>query len=187
MKNEEVFDDDWHGLFLFCSHLTRAGTNHQSSANSPNQAAKSNREEASTDHVRIYVLRLVPGQDLRAELEQFTKAKNIRAGFIITCVGSLRKAALRLADKSEATAFDGKFEIVSLVGTLTPDGPYLHISISDGTGKTIGGHLVAGCEIYTTAEIVIGDALGLEMTSELDTESGYKELKIRKHTLTKKP
>jgi predicted DNA-binding protein with PD1-like motif len=151
------------------------------------QPQKSRREESSTNRVKTYVLRLKPGQDLRVELEQFTKSKNIRAGFIVTCVGSLRKAALRLADKSDATDFDGKFEIVSLVGTLSPDGPHLHISISDGTGKTIGGHLVAGCEIYTTAEIVIGDALGLKMTREPDTESGYKELKIRNNTPTKKP
>ena len=81
---------------------------------------------------------------------------------------------------SEATNFEGKFEIVSLTGTLSPDGPHLHISLSDGEGKTIGGHLVAGCESYTTAEIVIGDALGLKMTREPDAQSGYNELKIYK-------
>lgn len=137
-------------------------------------------EEASTNRVKTYVLRLKPGQDLRAELEQFTKAKNIKAGFIVTGVGSLRKAALRLEDKSDATGFDGKFEIVSLVGTLSQDGPHLHISISDNTGKTIGGHLVVGCEIYTTVEIIIGDAVGLKMTREQDEQSGYKELKVHK-------
>lgn len=137
-------------------------------------------EEADTDRSKIYVLRLKPGQDLRLELERFAKAKNIQAGFIVTCVGSLQKAALRLADKSDSTRYDGKFEIVSLVGTLSPDGPHLHISISDGDGKTLGGHLVAGCEIYTTAEIVIGDAVGLKMTREPDAQSGYQELKVHK-------
>ncbi|MBS1786484.1 MAG: DNA-binding protein [Acidobacteria bacterium] len=137
-------------------------------------------EEASTTSVRTYVLRLKPGQDLRAELERFAKAKAIQAGYIITCVGSLRKASLRLADKSDSTNYAGKFEIVSLVGTLSPDGPHLHISISDGDGKTLGGHLVTGCEIYTTAEIVIGDAIGLRMTREPDAQSGYQELKVYK-------
>ncbi len=137
-------------------------------------------EEASADRSRIYVLRLKPGQDLRVELERFAKAKNIQAGFIVTCVGSLQKAALRLADKSDSTKYDGKFEIVSLVGTLSPDGPHLHVSISDGEGKTLGGHLVAGCEIYTTAEIVIGDAVGLKMMREPDAQSGYQELKVYK-------
>ena len=139
-------------------------------------------EEASTDRSRLYVLRLKPGQDLRVELERFAKAKHLQAGFIVTCAGSLQKASLRLADKRDSTNYAGKFEIVSLVGTLTPDGPHLHISISDGEGKMLGGHLVAGCEIYTTAEIVIGEAIGLKMTREQDSQSGYKELKVYKKT-----
>lgn len=143
-------------------------------------------EEAATTQVKTYVLRLLPGQDLRLELERFTKTKRIQAGFIVTGVGSLRKAALRLADKSETTQFDGKFEIVSLVGTLTPDGPHLHLSLSDGTGKTIGGHLTPGCEVYTTVEIVIGDAVGLKMTREPDAQSGYNELKVRPTTPRKR-
>ncbi len=164
-------------LAVFClaaSQATFAQSKKQQKAEAPTW------EEASTDRSRIYVLRLKPGQDLRVELERFAKAKNIQAGFIVTCVGSLQKVALRLADKSDSTKYDGKFEIVSLVGTLSPDGPHLHISISDGDGKTLGGHLVAGCEIYTTAEIVIGDALGLKMTREPDAQSGYQELKVYK-------
>lgn len=57
---------------------------------------------------------------------------------------------------------------------------HLHISISDSTGKTIGGHLVEGCQIYTTAEIVIGEARGLIFSREKDAETGYQELRIRK-------
>ena len=169
-------------LAVFCfaaSQIAFAQTKNVPSKQQPKTEVQT-WEEASTDRARIYVLRLKPGQDLRVELERFAKAKNIQAGFIVTCVGSLQKAALRLADKSDSTKYDGKFEIVSLVGTLSPDGPHLHISISDGEGKTLGGHLVAGCEIYTTAEIVIGDAVGLKMTREPDAQSGYQELKVYK-------
>lgn len=113
------------------------------------------------------------------ELEKFAKDKGLRAGYIITCVGSLNHATLRLANQNEATRFEGKLEIVSLVGTLAPDGPHLHLSVSDNTGKTIGGHLVEGCPIYTTAEILIGAAEDLQFTRAQDVASGYKELKIR--------
>lgn len=130
--------------------------------------------------MRVFALRLKPGQDLRQQIEAFVKEKRIRAGFIITTVGSLRQASIRLADQSSATQFDGKFEIVSLVGTMGQDGVHLHISISDSTGKTIGGHLVEGCVIYTTAEIVIGEAEGLVFSREKDSETGYQELRIRK-------
>lgn len=143
------------------------------------QAAAVN-ESAETQTMRVIALRLRPGQDLRQQLEAFVKEKQIRAGFIITTVGSLRQAAIRLADQPSATKFDGKFEIVSLVGTLGQDSVHLHISISDNTGKTIGGHLVDGCVIYTTAEIVIGEAEGLVFSREKDAETTYQELRIRK-------
>jgi predicted DNA-binding protein with PD1-like motif len=136
-------------------------------------------QSGETRRMRILVLRLRPGQDLRQQLEAFVKDKKIRAGFMITAVGSLRKAAIRLADQPGPTVFDEKFEIVSLVGTLGQGGVHLHISISDKNGRTLGGHLVEGCLIYTTAEIVIGDAMGLEFNREQDTETGYRELKIR--------
>jgi predicted DNA-binding protein with PD1-like motif len=89
-------------------------------------------------------------------------------------------ATLRFADQSNTAHFDGKFEIVSLVGTLSPDGVHLHLSLSDSTGKTIGSHLVEGCRIYTTAEIVIGEAQGLDFGREADLGTGYKELTIRR-------
>lgn len=143
-------------------------------------------ERSESDGLKVFALRLRPGQDLRKELERFTKERGLRAGFIITTVGSLQRASLRLADKSEATSFDGKFEIVSLVGTLAQDGVHLHISISDGTGRTVGGHIVEGCQIYTTAEIVIGEASGMVFSRETDKETGYKELTIRQQRRLRK-
>ncbi|HSS22132.1 MAG TPA: PPC domain-containing DNA-binding protein [Pyrinomonadaceae bacterium] len=135
-----------------------------------------------TKSIRVFAVRLKPGQDLRKELETFARDNHIRAGFIITTVGSLRHAAIRFADQQTPANLDGKFEIVSLVGTLGPDGVHLHVSLSDSTGRTVGGHLVEGCLVYTTAEIVIGDASGLTFSREKDSETGYQELRIRQAT-----
>ncbi len=145
-----------------------------------------NWESGEAEQLKVYALRLMPKQDLRKQLELFARQQKIQAGMILTAVGSLQKASLRLADQQGPTAFEGKYEIVSLVGTLSPDGVHLHISLSDSMGKTIGGHLVEGCEIYTTAEIVIGEAHGLKFTREQDAQTGYKELKIRKATRSNK-
>ncbi len=54
------------------------------------------------------------------------------------------------------------------------------VSLSDSTGATIGGHLLDGNEIYTTAEIVIGEARQLQFRREADPETTYKELTVRK-------
>lgn len=145
-----------------------------------------NWESGEAEQLKIYALRLMPKQDLRKQLELFARQQKLRAGLILTAVGSLQKVSLRLADQKDSTVFEGKYEIVSLVGTLSPDGVHLHISLSDSTGKTIGGHLVEGCEIYTTAEIVIGEARGLKFTREQDAQTGYQELKIRKATRSNK-
>ena len=126
----------------------------------------------------VFALRLSPGQDLKNELESFTREKQLQAGFIVTCVGSLRKAAIRPADQQAPLIREQKFEIVSLVGTLSPDGSHLHIALSDSTGATIGGHLLEGNLIYTTAEIVVGEAEGLIFRREVDLETGFRELRV---------
>jgi predicted DNA-binding protein with PD1-like motif len=144
------------------------------------QKAPHGEESYESEQFGIVTVRLHPGDDLRQRIEELVKTRHISAGFILTAVGSLRSAAIRLADQKEATTFAGKFEIVSLVGTMGPDGVHLHISIADNAGKTIGGHLVDGCVIYTTAEIVIGDARGLVFSRIQDEETGYKELRVRR-------
>jgi len=70
-------------------------------------------------------------------------------------------------------------EIVSLVGTLAAKGgPHLHISVANSQGQTIGGHLMEGNSIYTTAEVVLGNANNLLFVRELDPQSGYEELVV---------
>jgi predicted DNA-binding protein with PD1-like motif len=128
--------------------------------------------------IQIFALRLKPGQDLKQELIAFTQRNAIQAGFIVTCVGSLRVAALRLANRDETSVYERKFEICSLVGTLDPEGCHLHLALSDSTGAMIGGHMQEGCLIYTTAEIVIGAASHLAFRREPDAQTGYPELVI---------
>jgi hypothetical protein len=46
---------------------------------------------------KVHVIRLRPNQDLNAELDKFVREKNLKAAFIMTCVGSLTKATIRMA------------------------------------------------------------------------------------------
>ena len=128
--------------------------------------------------MKILPLRLKPSQDLRQSLKDFVQTQNIGAGFILTAIGSLKQAAVRFADRQELTILHDKFEILSLNGTVANTGVHLHITISDRNGKTIGGHLVDGCIIYTTAEIVIGVSEEFRFLRVTDPETGYLELEI---------
>lgn len=163
-------------LFALCCGVVKVEA--RQTAATPAAPSSRTAVEFASGRLKTYALRLRPGQDLRLELERFAKERKLGAGLVLTAVGSLTQAALRLADQSESTRFEGKFEIVSLVGTLSPDGVHLHASLSDKTGRTIGGHLVEGCTVYTTVELVIGEIEGVRFTREQDAQTGYKELRV---------
>src|SRR5436190_7915684 len=105
--------------------------------------------------MRTFAIRLLPGQDLKRELIAFAQRHALTAPVVLTCVGSLTTLTLRFAHATEPTVRTGFFEIVSLVGCVDPPRGHLHLSAADETGAVVGGHLLDGCEIYTTAEVVI--------------------------------
>jgi predicted DNA-binding protein with PD1-like motif len=125
-----------------------------------------------------YTFRLKPGQDLFDSIQGFVMEKQVKAGCLLSGVGSLTHAALRLANREFVSDFEGPFEIVSMTGTVSIHGSHLHISISDGDGRTIGGHLGPGCNIYTTAEIVVAVFDHVIYKREFAEDSGYEELAV---------
>ena len=130
-------------------------------------------------HDISHVLRLKPGDDLRHSIQQFVNDHHIKAGWIVTCAGSLTDYNIRFANMPNGATGAGHFEIVSLAGTLSDSGLHIHISIADSTGKTIGGHLLEGCKIYTTAEIVLAESAHYIFTREKDGTIPWKELQIK--------
>jgi predicted DNA-binding protein with PD1-like motif len=132
--------------------------------------------------MQIHILRLKPGQDLRQSLINYVTEKQLKAGFVVTCVGSLQRVAIRMADQPGTMAYNRKFEIVSLSGTLSVEHTHLKLAVSDDTGAVIGGHLQDGCTIYTTAEIVIGAADDVVFRRTLDEDTGFPELVVDKVT-----
>ncbi|KAM5165235.1 bifunctional protein GlmU-like [Mantella aurantiaca] len=134
----------------------------------------------------VYALRLGPDEEIVTSLFKFVHEKELRAPFVITCVGSVTKATLRLANadavnSNEIIHLNEKLEIVSLVGTLN-EHAHLHISLSDKDGKTIGGHAMGDLNVFTTAEIVIGELSDLQFTREMDERTGFPELVISSRT-----
>ncbi|XP_067844487.1 bifunctional protein GlmU-like isoform X1 [Heptranchias perlo] len=143
-------------------------------------------KKAGPSSLSAYALRLSPGEEIVTSLITFVKDKKLKAPFIITCVGSVTKATLRLANAiasntNEIVHLNERFEIVSLVGTLN-EVAHLHITLADKDGRTIGGHVMGDLEVFTTAEIVIGECGGFEFTREMDERTGFPELVISSRT-----
>ena len=128
--------------------------------------------------MKVVPLRLHPGDDLRRALESWIGEQGEQAGCLISGVGSLSVAQLRLAGAREATGIHGDLEILSLAGTLSSDGAHLHIAVADSIGAVIGGHLCPGSLVRTTAELVIGLLPEWRFRRELDPTTGYAELQI---------
>ena len=129
--------------------------------------------------MKVVPLRLQPGSDLRGALEAWMDEQEEQAGCLISAVGSLSVAQLRLAGASEATVIRGDLEILSLSGTLSRGGVHLHIAVANSTGSVIGGHLCPGSLVRTTAELVIGLLPEWRFRRELDPATGYAELEIK--------
>jgi predicted DNA-binding protein with PD1-like motif len=128
--------------------------------------------------MKVVPLRLPPGADLRQALEAWMGEQQEQAACVFSAVGSLSVAQLRFAGAAEATVIHGGLEILSLAGTLSPDGAHLHIAVADRQGSVIGGHLCVGSLVRTTAELVIGLLPDWRFSRELDPATGYAELQI---------
>jgi uncharacterized protein len=130
--------------------------------------------------MQAITLRLSPGDDLRAALDAAFHLHGFGAAFVLQGIGSLSVAQLRYAGLNDAAELRGDLEILTLAGTLSANGPHLHMSISDANGRVFGGHVTPGCIVRTTAEIVIAHLPEERYTRETDAATGYAELVIRR-------
>jgi uncharacterized protein len=124
-------------------------------------------------------LRLAPGSDLRRALDEYLKVSELHSAFVVSGIGSLVRANLRFAGEAGEALVSGPLELLSLAGTLTESGSHLHLSVSNSSGGVIGGHACFGCEIRTTAEILLAGLADWRMAREHDEATGYRELVIR--------
>ena len=143
---------------------------------------KTNFLNSGTSNIIAHALRLKPGDDLFKSIKNYVIEKKIKAGFIMTCVGSLQEINIRLANADKFLVKKEHFEIVSLVGCVSCNNRYhLHISISDHEGNTKGGHLKDNNIVFTTAEIVIGELPQLSFHEVNNPGEDWPELEIKKN------
>lgn len=133
--------------------------------------------------MQSFPIRLIRGQDLRSALEAAVRSQNCRAAFVLSGIGSLSTAGLRLAGAEQPERLTGEMEILSLSGTVAFDGAksssHLHMALSTSIGQVLGGHVAAGCIVRTTAEVLLALLPEWEFAREPDAVTGYDELVVR--------
>lgn len=125
---------------------------------------------------RVHVLRLLPDEDVRTTLAHWCAQLEIEAAAVVSAAGSLSIAVLRYAGQQEPSRTDGDLEVCSFSGTLSQNGVHLHLTVSDEQGRTIGGHVLNGCIVRTTLEVVVQEIEGIRFIRRTDERTGFTEL-----------
>jgi predicted DNA-binding protein with PD1-like motif len=126
--------------------------------------------------MNLLPLRIPAQADLRDTLSGLPARHAVDAAFVLQGIGSLSVARIRYAGAPDFTELRGDLEILSLGGSLSPDGPHLHIAVSDAAGRVTGGHMGPGCVVRTTAEVMVMLLPGHRFSREHDPATGFKEL-----------
>lgn len=130
--------------------------------------------------MKEYAVRLERGADLKLSIEMICRENGFDTAVVLSGVGCVYHAKFR---RAKATAFFEKeedYEIVSLNGTVSKGKAHIHIALADDSGATIGGHLMEGCLINTTCELVLGILEEYSSERLFDEKTGYDEIVFRK-------
>ena len=136
---------------------------------------------STSGELKCHCVRLRRGDDLMLSIKALCKENHIAAGVVLSAVGCISTGRVRDASGVTIRDITEHCEIVSLDGTVSETRCHLHISLSREDLSTIGGHLVSGCIINTTCELVIAELPGVRIDVEEDPETGYDELIFQKN------
>lgn len=128
--------------------------------------------------MKAHAFRLRRGDDLLSSLRAYACANGIRAAAIVSGVGCVTQAIIRDASGVTTHELCGRYEIVSITGTVSSARTHLHIALAGEDMQVIGGHLCEGTIVNTTCEVVLLELSGTEFSKEFDPETGYNELVI---------
>lgn len=120
--------------------------------------------------------RLHRGDDLLLSIRTLCEREKIDAAVVLSAVGCVSRAVLRDAGGVNLRRVDEPCEIVSLNGTASRTRCHLHLALSREDLSTIGGHMMPGCIVNTTCELVLGVLEHMRFDVEQDAQTGYDEL-----------
>jgi uncharacterized protein len=128
--------------------------------------------------------RFSENDDLAESIKKTAEESGVKAGALIL-IGALKQAVLGCYKQGEYinTELKGHMEIASCMGNIAHDEKgetviHAHIVVSNEKGEAFGGHLMKGCLVGPTAELVIVEATDLNLERAFDEETKIKLLKL---------
>lgn len=133
---------------------------------------------------KIVFSRLLEDEDLAESVKRQAQINGIRAGVFIL-IGSVKHAVLGYykEGKYETIRLEGPLEIASCTGNVAVDEKsevviHAHVVVSNAKGEAFGGHLMKGSKVGATAELVMIEAVGVEVQRVFDEKTKLKLWKL---------
>ncbi len=139
---------------------------------------------------RRFIIRILPGAKLVAELLQFARRVELHHGAIVSAIGSVRnvefsdiQAGARLPitePRMPVHNVEGPLDLLGLEGNLIPNetgkvDAHLHVFASKSSGEVVGGHLIEA-EVFATCEIILGEYIVEGVERQHSTRGGVDTL-----------
>lgn len=134
---------------------------------------------------RAVFARFSEGDDLLDSVNEAAKRAEVCAGFFFL-IGTLKRANLGFfrEGKYETTEMIAPLEIVSCLGNISiKEGrifAHAHVVVSDEKGNAYGGHVMPGCLIGVTGELVLFEATGIRLSRRFDDKTKLFLLSMEK-------
>ncbi|HKZ94364.1 MAG TPA: DUF296 domain-containing protein [Candidatus Bathyarchaeia archaeon] len=134
---------------------------------------------------KMVFARLSENEDLLGTIIQVAVKAGVTSGFFML-IGTLKTARLGFFRKGkyETVEFRQPLEIVSCLGNVSAkEGKVFahgHATVSDEKSRVFGGHVMPGCHIGVTGELVLVAASGIELFRKLDERTKLSFLSFSK-------
>lgn len=128
-------------------------------------------EFGSFNLTKIHILRVDPGEDILASVEQFIAKANLKQAVVLGGYGTMAAYHLHWVAHNHIPTDnlfrkgEGGIEILSMNGLVIEGQPHIHITLSDPDGA-YGGHLEPGCIAYVLCEIFFAEVEGSTLSRQ---------------------
>lgn len=125
---------------------------------------------------KMIFARLFEDEDLLEAISQAVKKSGVKAGFF-ALIGTLKKAKMGFFHQGRYQPINmaEPLEIVSCIGNISLKEEKLHvhahIAVSNMKGEVFGGHVMPGCAIAATGELILVEAVDVNLRRELDEKT----------------
>ena len=139
----------------------------------------------TTHVVKTIVARMEPGEDILETLESLVLKNNIGAGHLML-IGAISGATLGYFDletqEYKIFTVDEDLEVTSCIGNIasSQDGTpvvHAHLVAADEKGTSYSGHLMKGCKVSVTIEVIITVLEG-NLKRAVDDKTGLNLLSL---------